>query len=51
VAMESTSVHWIPLFEILEKRKIVVRLVNAHHARNVPGRESDVEDGQWIQHD
>ena len=46
VAMESTGVYWIPLFQILEKRKIEVRLVNAHHVKNVPGRKTDVEDCQ-----
>lgn len=50
VAMESTGVYWIPLFQILEKRSIEVRLVNAHHLKNVPGRKTDVEDCQWIQH-
>jgi transposase len=50
VAMESTGVYWIPLFQILEKRNIDVRLVNAHHVKNVPGRKTDVEDCQWIQH-
>jgi transposase len=50
VAMESTGVYWIPLFQILENRQIEVRLVNAHHVRNVPGRKTDVEDCQWIQH-
>lgn len=50
VAMESTGVYWIPLFQILEKRKIEVRLVNAHHVKNVPGKKTDVEDCQWIQH-
>jgi transposase len=50
VAMESTGVYWIPLFQILEKRALEVRLVNAHHVKNVPGRKTDVEDCQWIQH-
>jgi len=50
VAMESTGVYWIPLFEILERRDVDVRLVNAQHVKNVPGRKSDVEDCQWIQH-
>jgi transposase len=50
VAMESTGVYWIPLFQILEKRKIEVCLVNARHVKNVPGRKTDVEDCQWIQH-
>ena len=48
--MESTGVYWIPLFQILERRKIEVRLVNAHHVKNVPGKKTDVEDCQWIQH-
>jgi transposase len=50
VAMESTGVYWIPLFQILEKRNIEVCLVNARHVKNVPGRKTDVEDCQWIQH-
>src|SRR4051795_10704862 len=49
VAMESTGVYWIPLFQILEKRGIEVRLVNAHHVKNVPGKKTDVEDCQLIQ--
>ena len=49
VAMESTGVYWIPLFEILEDRGFEVLLVNAHHIKNVPGRKSDVADSQWIQ--
>src|SRR6516164_2226252 len=50
VAMESTGVYWIPLFQILEERKIEACLVNAQHLKNVPGRKTDVEDCQWIQH-
>ncbi len=49
VAMESTGVYWIPLYEILEKRGFEVFLVNARHVKNVPGRKSDVLDCQWIQ--
>jgi transposase len=49
VAMESTGVYWIPIYEILEARGIEVYLVNAHHAKNVPGRKTDVLDCQWIQ--
>lgn len=50
-AMESTGVYWIPLFQILEKRKIEPVLVNAQHLNNVPGRKkTDVEDCQWIQY-
>jgi transposase len=43
VAMESTGVYWIPLFEILEDRGIEVYLVNARHIKHVPGRKSDVQ--------
>ena len=50
VAMESTGVYWIPLFQILEARKLQVCLVNAHYARNVPGRRTDVCDCQWLQY-
>jgi hypothetical protein len=49
VAMESTGVYWIPLYELLEERGFEVLLVNAAHARNVPGRKSDVLDCQWLQ--
>jgi transposase len=49
IAMESTSVYWIPLFEILEARGLEVVLVNARDAKNVPGRKTDVNDAQWIQ--
>jgi transposase len=50
VAMESTGVYWIPLFQILEARGFKVFLVNAHHVKNVPGRKSDVSDCQWLQY-
>ena len=49
VAMESTGVSWIPLFDMLEARGCSVLLVNARHVKNVPGRKSDVSDCQWIQ--
>jgi len=49
VAMESTGIYWIPIFEILEARGLNVYLVNARHIKNVPGRKSDVQDCQWIQ--
>jgi transposase len=49
VAMESTGVYWIPVFEILETRGFEVLLVNARHAKNVPGRKTDVNDAQWLQ--
>jgi transposase len=49
LAMESTGVYWIPVFEILEVRGLQVFLVNAWHLKHVPGRKSDVLDCQWIQ--
>lgn len=49
VAMESTGVYWIPVYELLEERGFEVLLVCASHLRNVPGRKSDVLDCRWIQ--
>ena len=49
IAMESTGVYWIPLFQMLERNGFEVRLVNASHAKNVPGRKTDVKDCQWLQ--
>ena len=49
VAMESTGVYWVPLFELLESRGLSVYLVNARHVKNVSGRKSDVLDCQWLQ--
>lgn len=49
VAMESTGVYWIPVFELLESRGFTVYLVNARHVKNVSGRKSDVLDCQWLQ--
>jgi len=48
-AMESTSVYWIPLYELLESRKIQVVLVNARQLHHVPGRKTDFSDCQWLQ--
>jgi transposase len=49
VAMESTGIYWIPIYEILEARGFAVYLVNARHIKNVPGKKTDVLDCQWIQ--
>ena len=49
VAMESTGVYWIPLYEILDSRGFEVLLVNARYISNVPGRKTDMLDCQWIQ--
>lgn len=48
VAMESTGVYWIPLFEVLEERGLEVRLVDARKVKNVTGRKSDLLDCQWL---
>jgi transposase len=49
VAMESTGVYWIAIFQILEARGFEVLLVNATHIKNVAGKKSDVLDCQWVQ--
>lgn len=49
VAMESTGVYWIPVYELLEARGLEVLLVNAQHVKTVPGRKTDVNDAQWLQ--
>lgn len=52
IAMESTGVYWMPIYEILEDDEDVEELfvVNAYHMRNVPGRKSDQKDAEWIAH-
>jgi transposase len=49
VAMESTGVYWVSLYDILEERGFEVCLVNARHLKNVSGRKTDILDCQWIQ--
>jgi transposase len=49
VAMESTSVYWIPVYEILEKRGFELYLVNAQQVKNINGRKTDILDCQWVQ--
>ena len=49
MAMESTGVYWIPLFQILEEREIQVKLVDPRRMKHVPGRKTDVLDCQWLQ--
>jgi transposase len=49
VAMEATGVYWKPVFHALcEAERIEVLLVNARHAKNVPGRKTDVKDSEWL---
>ncbi len=49
VAMESTGVYWVAVYEILEDHGLEVHLVNARDAKMVPGRKSDINDAQWLQ--
>ncbi len=50
VAMESTGVYWIPVYQILEQEGFEVNLINAQHVKGVPGRKkTDVEDCSWLQ--
>ena len=48
VAMQSTGAYWISLYEILEEHGFEVYLANARHAKNLPGRKSDVQESQWL---
>ena len=48
VALQSTGVYWMPVFEVLEQHGLEVFLVNAQHTKNVPGRKSDVQECQWL---
>jgi transposase len=49
VAMQSTGVYWMGLFEVLQTHGLEVHLVNARHTKNLPGRKSDVQECQWLQ--
>lgn len=49
VAMESTGVYWIPLFEELERQGFECLLISSRSLRRVAGRKSDISDAQWIQ--
>jgi transposase len=48
IAMQSTGVYWIPLYDILEERGFRVYLVNARYTKNLPGRKTDVQESQWL---
>src|SRR6201993_514089 len=48
VALQSTGVYWMPVFEVLEQHGLEVYLVNARHTKNLPGRKSDVQESQWL---
>lgn len=48
VAMESTGIYWMPIWNILEKSEFELLLVNPYYIKQMPGRKSDVKDAQWI---
>ena len=49
VAMEATGVYWVPVWQVLEEMEgVTLRLVNAQHVKNVPGRKTDVCDAAWL---
>ena len=48
VALQSTGVYWIPVFEVLQQHGLEVYLVNARHTKNLPGRKSDIAECQWL---
>jgi transposase len=48
VAMQSTGVYWLPVYEILTEKGLEVFLVNARHTKNLPGRKTDVQECQWL---
>src|SRR6266436_2835402 len=48
VAMQSTGVYWVAVFDILEQTGFEVFLVNARDTKNLPGRKSDVQESQWL---
>lgn len=48
IAMESTGVYWIPVWNVLEEESFKLCLVNPAHFKNVPGRKSDVKDAEWL---
>src|SRR5260221_13185626 len=48
VAIQSTGVYWIAVYDILEQAGLEVYLVNARETKNLPGRKSDVQESQWL---
>jgi len=48
VAMQSTGVYWIAVYDILEAAGLEVYLVNARETKNLPGRKTDVQESQWL---
>jgi len=48
VAMQSTGVYWIPVYDVLEAAGLEVYLVNARDTKNLPGKKTDVQESQWL---
>jgi len=48
VALQSTGVYWIAVYDILEEAGLEVYLVNARETKNLPGRKTDVQESQWL---
>ena len=48
VALQSTGVYWIAVYDILEAAGLEVYLVNARDTKNLPGRKTDVQESQWL---
>lgn len=48
VAMEATGVYWLCAYAVLETAGLEVLVVNGKHVKNLPGRKTDLKDGQWI---
>jgi len=48
VAMQSTGVYWVALYDVLTSAGLTVVLVNARDTKNVPGRKTDVQECQWL---
>jgi transposase len=46
--MQSTSVYWIAVYDILEAAGLEVYLVNARETKNLPARKTDVQESQWL---
>jgi len=48
VAMESTGIYWLPIFEELSRSGFEVILVNARDVKNISGKKTDVSDAEWL---
>ena len=48
VCMESTSVYWMPVWRVLERYVMDLKLVNPYFIKQLPGKKSDIKDAEWI---